>query len=349
MAEAQNIVPEGLTPSLIKKQSVKSENTPYQSSKNLAEIPTEFSSDMAITQEMKGNYPPMDRPTSLPLGTLQKGWEKPHPSSGQTAPGIVHYMWHPDFVMSVRTRDFMVTTIILPPWENINEYYLGDSVVFETKKVKANIAVVRSKNSGADSNLTIIGSSGNIYNFYIRSEGWNSERLTDIAIYVDSQSLDNFEINKENNSQNLSPRLTKDINSDPSSLSGLPDYLRSIIVHPEDIRFDIKIYARNESDTDIAPERVFEDGLFTYFDFGDRSDRIARPVVHQLIDGVDSIVNTRTAGSKGNVLIAEAIGDFTLRNGNRILCVRKISKSPPPPSVLIDPAYFSSEIRQRRQ
>jgi type IV secretory pathway VirB9-like protein len=85
----------------------------------------------------------------------------------------------------------------------------------------------------------------------------------------------------------------------------------------------MRMFARNEADTDIAPERIFEDGIFTYFDFGDRSDSIARPVVHHLVDGVDTAVNTRTAGARGNILIAEAVGDFSLRNGNRVVCVRR--------------------------
>jgi hypothetical protein len=44
-------------------------------------------------------------------------------------------------------------------------------------------------------------------------------------------------------------------------------------------------------------------------------------VVFQLIDGVETMVNTRTAGPKGNMIVAEAIGDFVLRNGRRIICV----------------------------
>jgi hypothetical protein len=64
--------------------------------------------------------------------------------------------------------------------------------------------------------------------------------------------------------------------------------------------------------------------VFTYFDFGERSDSMNRPIVHQVVDGVDTAVNTRTAGAKGNILIAEAVGDFILRSGNRVVCVRRI-------------------------
>lgn len=273
----------------------------------------------------------MDRSPSLPLGTLQRSWDRPTAASGQTAPGVIHYMWHPDFVMSVRTRDFMVTTLLLPQWEKSNEFYVGDPVVFEAKKIRPNIIAVRSRNAGADSNLTILGATGNVYNFYIRSETWNSTQVSDLTVYVDAPRLGDDADGLGGSAAGGLALAVDDFRENGRSdgfpgygaIVGMPDYLRRIVFRPEDLRFDMKMYARNGADADIAPERIFEDGIFTYFDFGDRSDSIARPVVHHLVDGVDTAVNTRTAGPRGSVLIAEAVGDFTLRNGNRVVCVRR--------------------------
>jgi ComB9 competence protein len=242
-------------------------------------------------------------------------------------------MWHPDFIMSVRTRDFMVTTLILPPWEKANEFYVGDPVVFEAKKIRSNVIAVRSRNAGADSNLTVLGGGGNVYNFYLRSETWNSTQVSDLTVYVDASRNGN-----DDDGLGSAPVMGTAASFDNSRGTGgaeggqgqaivnMPDYLRKIVFRPEDLRFDMKMFARNEADVDIAPERIFEDGIFTYFDFGDRSDSIARPVVHHLVDGVDTVVNTRTAGLHGNILIAEAVGDFTLRSGNRVVCVRRADR-----------------------
>ena len=134
----------------------------------------------SIDQQTRGQFPAMDRSPSLPLGTLQRSWDRPNAASGQTAPGVIHYMWHPDFIMSVRTRDFMVTTLLLPQWEHTNEFYVGDPVVFEAKKIRPNVIAVRSRNAGADSYLTVLGASGNVYNFYLRSETWNSTQVSDL-------------------------------------------------------------------------------------------------------------------------------------------------------------------------
>jgi type IV secretory pathway VirB9-like protein len=298
------------------------------------------STEAAIDQQTRGQFPAMDRGPSLPLGTLQRSWDKPNPASGQTAPGVVHYLWHPDFIMSVRTRDFMVTTLLLPNWERVNEYYVGDPVVFEAKKVRPNVVAVRSRNAGADSNLTILGASGSVYSFYLRSETWNSTQVTDLTVYIDAprnaDAMDGTGPSAVGGMGEDAPGQTGD-NTAPYSAAGMPDYLRRVVFRPEDLRFDMKMYARRESDAEIAPERVFEDGVFTYFDFGDRSDSVSRPVVHQVMDDVDTVVNTRTAGPKGNILIAEAVGDFILRNGNRVVCVRRIGPRPISTAVEIGP------------
>jgi type IV secretory pathway VirB9-like protein len=168
--------------------------------------------------------------------------------------------------------------------------------------------------------LTIIGATGNVYNFYLRSETWNSTQVSDLTVYVDAPRNGD----DADSAAGLSIAGTPpDDFSGSGGVASMPDYLRKIVFHPEDLRFDMKMYARNQTDVDVAPERIFEDGVFTYFDFGDRSDSIARPVVHHLVDGVDTAVNTRTAGPRGSILIAEAIGDFTLRNGSRLVCVRR--------------------------
>jgi len=288
---------------------------PSDSSGTAIPAPLLNNTEAAIDQESHGDFPAMSRSPSLPLGTLQRSWDRPVAANGQTAPGVIHYLWQADFVMGVRTRDFMVTTLMLPSWERVSEFYVGDPVVFEVKRVKGNVFAIRSRNAGADSNLALLGASGNIYNFYVRSEAWNSNQVTDLAVYVDAAR----EAEEESGAA-TSPR-----GRDAAEGPAVPDYIRRIIKRPEDLRFDMKLYGQHPSDAEIAPSRVFEDGLFTYFDFGDRADIVTRPIVHQVVDGVDSAVNSRTVGPHGSILVAEAVGDFTLRSGNRVVCVKRIS------------------------
>ena len=83
------------------------------------------------------------------------------------------------------------------------------------------------------------------------------------------------------------------------------------------------MYAETIEDAEIAPERVFHDGVFTYLDFGDDADSVRRPVVHLIIDEIDTLVNTRSAGPTNNVTVVEAVGDLTLRNGQKIVCIKR--------------------------
>lgn len=289
-----------------------------------------------------GQYPVMERSTSYSLGALQKAWDAPFASSGQSAPGVVRFNWRPDLVMAIRTREYMVSTITLPVWEQVSNVIIGDPVVFEAKRIKGNIVAIRPSHAGADTNITIVGISGNLYSFYIRSEGWNSDQVTDLTVYIDAMRPANMSSNNGIDDMTIAAMNAPTasggdafFNSTGVSGAGLPqgvtppDYVRQIAFKPENLQFDMKILAPTPDDADIAPMRVYNDGIWTYFDFGSKSDSMRRPVVYQVVDGVDTMVNTRTAGPVGNVLIAEAVGDFTLRNGNRVVCVHRTDRTIP--------------------
>jgi type IV secretory pathway VirB9-like protein len=274
-----------------------------------------------INSQASGQFPTMTRSSTLPVGALQKKWDSPIASTGQTAPGIMRFVWRPDFVMPIRTREFMTTTIELPAWENVERIILGDTMVFEATRVKQNILVVRPSHSGADTNMTIIGTSGNIYNFYVRSEGWNSSQITDFTVYVAAGSAAQNPLGGTMQGSPSSTDTGMAGSATPSNIITPPDYIRKIAFSPENLRFDLKIFAPTPEDIEIAPLRVFTDGIWTYFDYGDKADTVRRPVISRVVDGVDTMVNTRTAGPTGNIFIAEAIGNFTLRNGARVVCV----------------------------
>jgi type IV secretory pathway VirB9-like protein len=304
-------------------------NDPAQqfSSPSAGPSPLAARTEQDINSQASGQFPTMTRSSTLPVGALQKKWDSPIASTGQTAPGIMRFVWRPDFVMPIRTREFMTTTIELPAWENVERIILGDTLVFEATRVKQNILVVRPSHSGADTNMTIIGTSGNIYNFYVRSEGWNSTQITDFTVYVAAGSAAQNPLAGSIQQNNPAPAEAATAPnassgaSNPSNIITPPDYIRKIAFSPENLRFDLKIFAPTPEDIEIAPLRVFTDGIWTYFDYGEKSDTVRRPVVARVVDGVDTMVNTRTAGPTGNIIIAEAVGNFTLRNGARVVCV----------------------------
>jgi ComB9 competence protein len=277
-----------------------------------------------VEAQMKGKYPAMHREEVLPLGQIQHAWDKADPKAG-----VYHANFSPDSVMRVRVREFIATTIVFPAWEGFTaEPLLGDSFAFEASWVAPNKLGLRAKLIGSDTTLTVFGDSGNVYAFYVRAEGIKSENVSDVVVYVHAQMP--LAVLAKAMRENAAPaddakaRLTEAVASSVKSKAERdreatgeknPDFVKGIAFDPNKMQFDFSM----SGDKSISPSRVFTDGVFTWFDFGDRWDRSDLPAVYRVIDGVDTPVNTRI---KGNMLIAEASGAFTLRNGQRTVCVR---------------------------
>lgn len=199
----------------------------------------------------------------------------------------------------------------------------------------------------------------NVYSFILISIPVSSEQLANAVVRVNagrpSQGLLSFESPTASSVPGGAFAVARN-NADPSKRvrddesgvgarrdagaerdDGAPEWLREIPFDIGKLRFnDYEVRVEEGEDAaDISPVRVFHDGTFTYFDFGEgdggRADRNKRPVVLQVVDEIDSRVNVLTTGPTGNIIRVEAIGDFTLKNGRRIVCVNYIGAKPDSP------------------
>jgi type IV secretory pathway VirB9-like protein len=102
-----------------------------------------------------------------------------------------------------------------------------------------------------------------------------------------------------------------------------PDYLREVPFNMNDLRFGEFTIAAKSGSAGIAPERVFHDGRYTILDFGQGVAGDNTPIVDvaEVVDGIDSTVNVQIGGPTGNFIIIESVGDFRLRNGQRVVCI----------------------------
>ena len=268
--------------------------------------------DSMVEKLAAGQYPEMKRDGAL-VGAIQRAWD----SSGGTA-GTLVVRYAPEQVSKVRVREFMTTTLVLPDWETIATMVLGDEFGFKAVQTQPHILVVRASITGADTSLTVIGSSGRVYSFYIRSEGYNSPNVPDLTVFVradePTRSRDDDRGPGKGEREEISQTTEAPAKRKAPGLDQ-PDYLTEIPFDPAKLRFDFTM----SGDSSIAPDRVYSDGIFTYFDYSSRWDQSDLPAVYRVVDGVDTPVNTR---SKGTLLIAESAGAFTLRNGQRVVCVR---------------------------
>jgi len=310
-------------------------------------------------RQSRGDFGELPRSTGIPLGMTQDAWTRPfqNMAPGQTAPGVVRFQWSPDLVMPIRLRDFMNTSIILPEWERVEDVYIGESYFMQAAIARPNVVLLRSSQSGIDSTVTILGASGNLYTFYVRSEAFNTRRITDVQVFVQApaQAGGSQWFRGSNTAAPMTAGQASSGGTSAAPAQTPPDRLAAVsgglgqpvpgptadgrvapggapisqgdagdmLVPRDRMIFDMEMFEVAEGDRVIAPDYVYSDGVFTYFHFGTRAREIDLPVVFRVVDGVETRVNTRTAGRFGEVLIAEARGDFTLRAGARAVCVRR--------------------------
>ena len=286
----------------------------------MVSMPAQAQNAQSRAQE-QGDYGEVDREYLKPLGEIQKAWDNPQNNKAayQDSPGYVRYEYVPDRILPLRLREAMTTTIRFPTDETIEDVFVSDPVAFEALIPRSNVVLVRVKQPGADGNLVAMGSSGNLYQFYVRGEGSNTKTITDMSVDImvtgrSRPAIAGTEINMGGQSRSASA----------SDLKVEADWLRSIGFRPENIVHDLSIYVPQDDSVGVVPERVFRDNQYTYIDYGANADAINEwPTAALVIQGVETPVNVRTAGPNGRMLVVEAVGDITLRNGMKLVCIKQ--------------------------
>ena len=308
-----------------------------------AVLAQENSMDQSADQD-QGQYRPMDMGYAGfgSIGMMQSAWLDPlqNLGEGQSKPAYSKYYWSPDLVLPIRLREGMITMINFPDWEMIEDVYIGDNSTFDGQISGPSTVLLYPKkgaNVGVDTNIIIFGRSGNRYVFYARSEGVNTERLTNSIIDIDvigadgngNSSIGSFGgggagiANGGKGASAFSGGNSKSVASTYTRRFQKEDWLKSIPVDPEKFRFDIEVYIPNPDDVVIAPERVWRDDIFTYIDLGAKAINMnQRPIVTLINEKVETPVGFRTKGPNNRLSVVEAVGDLVMRNGKRIVCLK---------------------------
>ncbi len=290
--------------------------------------------------QAQGNYPAINSlgAPGASIGMLQSAWQDPmqNMGEGQSKPAYSKYYWTPDMVLPIRVREGMMTLVNFPEWELIENVYSGDSESFNVEISGPNsILLYPSPNGsvGVDSNIILFGRSGNKYVFYIRSEGYNTERLTNSIIDIEvvgDESASGGSPSSRSGVLAGSGRTSGGVGRSGKSVASTytrrflkEDWLKSLPVDPAEFRFDIEIYVPNPDDVVIAPERVWRDNIFTYIDLGEKAlNMTQRPIVTLIVERVETPVGFRTKGPNNRLIIVEGIGDMVMRSGKRMVCLK---------------------------
>ena len=287
------------------------------------------------------------------LGMQQKAWNDPlsHMGEGQLKPGYSRYNWSPDVILPIRLREGMMTLINLPAWELIEKVHIGSPESFGGEVAAPNSLLLYPDPAyiGVDCNMIVFGRSGNRYVFYLRSETYNTDKITQSVVDVlvgprytpasAGGNLGNFNgatataaatSGYGSSAPGWSARgnLTPGGSQNPqiglnTASTGPKNWLGSIPVDPEQFRFDIEMYLPNPEDVDIAPDNVWRDNIFTYIDLGPKALTMTqRPVVNLIVQDSEVPVGFRTRGPNSRLIVVEAVGDLVLRNGKKIICLK---------------------------
>lgn len=307
-----------------------------------AQLVDEVAMDQSADQS-QGKYQPMNMNYAgfSSLGMTQGAWLDPlqNLGEGQSKPAYSKYYWTPDLVLPIRVREAMLTLINFPEWEMIETIFLGDNNAFKGDITGPNTVVLYpTGTAGVDTNMIIFGRSGNKYVFYVRSEGINTERLTNSIIDIDvvdgvgtsggSPSSSSGQIISAGSSRHVNAvgagGTSKKMSDATFTRRFLKeDWLKSIPMDPSKFRFDIEIYVPNPDDVVIAPERVWHDDIFTYIDLGEKAlNMIQRPIVTLIVERVETPVGFRTKGPNNRLIIVEGVGDMVMRSGKRMVCLK---------------------------
>ncbi len=291
--------------------------------------------------QSQGMYMPMNMNYAgfNSLGMTQAAWLDPlqNLGEGQTKPAYSKYYWSPDLILPIRVREGMVTLLNFPNWELVEDIYLGDSSSFDGQISGPNTVLLYPKkgaNVGVDTNIVIFGRSGNKYVFYLKSEGVNTERLTNSIIDIDvidgpsgsrGAGVSGGSIGGQSgiNASTYRGGPDKSVDSLFTKRFQREDWIKSIPLDVSKFRFDVEVYIPNPEDVVIAPERVWRDDIFTYIDLGEKSLTMTqRPIVTLIVERIEVPVGFRTKGPNNRLIIVEGIGDMVMRNGKRMVCLK---------------------------
>ena len=267
------------------------------------------------------------------LNAIQKNfWSKDRKKSDNT----ININYKSGETHMIRTRINMTTTFVFDN-DKIAFITLGDGVGFEIQEVKnnkfdlSNILIIKPNLIGIDTNLTVIGESGNIYQFYIFSTDHKNTRNPAFVVFIS----ENREINKiniknpENNKSNeYIEKPIESIESENDEEIIIGSKVNKLSIAKNEIKRGYSQKPRTNTFGQKSPEAVklmaqdiFNDKKWTYFKFDKNLATSKFPAVFRVVDGYDNPMNSRVVG---NYLIVETIADkWTLRIGNEWVCVRR--------------------------
>lgn len=224
----------------------------------------------------------------------------------------------------IRTREAMATILVFEN-DEIQKVINGDTEGFEIENAGSNVLAIKPKIIGVDTNITIIGKSKEVYNFYVFSTNHKNGRNPTLIAFVENPKLGNKKHSESGEGEEVFThplskfyKLPKGRTIDEFMVIG--DNTNRLLIDRKKIsptkyeqrakaRIKSKsgsIYIEDDESKALKALEIFNDNEFTYFKFNRNLASSRFPVVFQVINGVNALVNVSVVG---DYLIAKTISD----------------------------------------
>lgn len=311
-----------------------------QAAQNIpAAPPMPASTVFQAVDQSEGIFPQMARAGAG--GQVQESWNVSEPREGVYAVRMCD-----DCVYKVRVREFMTTTIMLPPDAVIvGSPDLGDPTGFQATVKFSNMIAVRPATYGVDTNLNVYTKSGKVYPFYLRAESFNSINVPDLMVRILGREtpeaiggavpMNTAAPGAAPDPQAGAPGAAKPADKVAAAVADLTnpkppagDFVRNVPFDPSKLRGwnDYKLWGGGDAERELKPAMVYRDDFFTYLQYGKKFDQLELPSAYVVRDGIDELVNSRV---QGNTFIVESTAKvISLKNGKSFMCVEYTGENP---------------------
>lgn len=218
------------------------------------------------------------------------------PEDGAADPRVKIVAYHDNDVIRLKGHYGFTTLIEFGPNEKIETTEMGDTEAWEVSRLKrSNMLVVKPKLPNADTNMNVL-TNQHLYSFRLAAEKATSADADDLVFHLRFTYPDDKDAGITNYTSPEEPVASTGPAFDPKNLNFKYSYSGA---------------------KSLQPERVFDNGKYTYFQFKTLDSTPAVFLVDE--KGNESLVNFTT---QGTYLVVQRTGrQFTLRDGDISTCI----------------------------
>lgn len=217
---------------------------------------------------------------------------------------IKKIIYHPDDVVELKTHFYRYTMIEFAEHEQYVTHYIGDPAAWEFN-TEGHRLFIKPIDDNPDTNMTVI-TDKRVYLFkLVGQKKWQQKKSGDSETYVLR-----FRYPKE---KTLALERKAEAIAQLENQTIIPGHS----IDPTKLNHDYGY----KGDDGLKPVQVFDDGVFTYFQFKEHQTIPAIFYVDNITGGAnrEQLVNYH---HRGNYLVVERVGSqFALRVENKLICV----------------------------